>query len=79
MNARVTALENAAPMRLQPSKKSGVADQAVFDNFGIAGAELPQRQCVKRIGIGKNERRLMESADQILAMRRVDPRFAANR
>jgi len=59
-------------MRFQPSKKSGVA-RSIFDDFGIAGAELPQRQCVERIGIGKNERRLMEGADQILAMRELIP------
>src|SRR3984893_11485401 len=66
LNALGPAFANLAPMRFQPSTKTHVVDEAIFDNFGIAGAELPRRQCVERGGIGKNKQRLMGGGDQIL-------------
>ena len=67
--ARRTAGENVLPVRLQPGEEAGVAEQAVFGDLGIAGAELARRQRVEQRGIGDHQDRLMERADQVLAVR----------
>ena len=61
---------SAAPFASHQAKKSGVADQAVFDDLGIAGAQLARRQGVEAGGVDQHQRRLVEGADQILAGRR---------
>ena len=67
------------PVRFKPSEKSRVADQAVFDDFGIAGAELARRKGIEQRRIRDHQDRLMEGADEILAMARIDRGLAANR
>ena len=62
-----------------PIEKSGVADQAIFDDLGIAGADLARRQRIERRRIDQHEARLMEGADQILARRRIDRGLAPHR
>src|SRR4029077_1649115 len=79
MHARGSAREDCAPIGFQPRVEFRVANEAIFDNLGIASAKFARRQCFKRISVRDNERRLMEGADQILAMRGVDPGFAAHR
>ncbi len=56
------------------SKKSGVAEQAVFHHFRIAGAEFALRQSVEQRRVGDHQDRLIERADQVLALTGVDRR-----
>ena len=41
--ARRAACEQLPPIRLQPGEEASIPDQAVFDDFGIARAELARR------------------------------------
>ena len=52
------------------AKKFGVAEQPVFGDLGVAGAEFALRQRVEQRGVGDHQDRLMEGADQILAVAR---------
>jgi hypothetical protein len=61
------------------SKKVRLVDQPVFGDFGIAGAEFALGKRVQHIGVGEHEIRLMEDADQVLAMARIDAGLAADR
>ena len=71
--------ENIFPVRLEPREEIGIAKQSVLCDFGIAGAELPLGQRVEQRGVGEHQDRLMEGADQILAMRGIDPGLSADR
>ncbi len=62
-----------------PSEEFSIADQAVFDDLGVAGKQLAPRQGRQRVGVGKNQARLVEGADQVLADPGVDPGLAADR
>ena len=72
------ACEHRLPVRFEPGEEMRPVDQAVFDDFGIAGGEFARRQGGEAVGVGEHERRLMEGADQILAMRRIDAGLAAD-
>src|SRR3990167_2243142 len=63
---------------LEPVEETAVADQPVFDDFGIAREELAHRQGGQRIRIGEHEARLMESACKVLPVLRVDAGLAAD-
>jgi len=76
--ARRAAGKHLRGVRLQPCKELGIADQAVLDDFGIAGAKLAWRQCVEQRRIGEDEDRLIKGADQVLAMARIDRGLAAH-
>ena len=78
MFARSTAAENTGVVGLQPGKERFVAEHAVFGDFGIAGAELARRQCIKHGGIGDHQKWLVKCAEQVLALRRIDPGLAAD-
>src|SRR6516165_2901194 len=43
--------EDVAPVHLQPAEEPSVAEQAVFDEFGVAGAEFARGQRVEQRGI----------------------------
>ena len=62
--------KDIAPIGLQPGEERGVAEQPVFRDLGVAGAELARRQRVEERGVGEHQDRLMERADQILAVAR---------
>ena len=66
--ARRAAGEHVLPVGFQPGEEAGIAEQAVFGDLGIAGAELALRQRVEQRGVGEHQDRLMEGADQILAV-----------
>src|SRR5262249_40807097 len=66
--ARRACVKDVAPMGFQPGKERGAAEQAVFQEFGIAGAEFALRQRVKERGIGDNQDRLMKCPDQIFSL-----------
>ncbi len=66
--ARGTAGEQVAPVGLEPGEERGVAEQPVFRHLGIAGAEFALRQRVEQRGVGDHQDRLIERADQVLAV-----------
>ena len=57
------------PVPLQPGEEFRPVDQPVFGDLGIAGAEFARRQRVERVGVGQHQPRLVEDADQVLAVR----------
>ena len=61
--------KHVLPVRFQPGEERGVAEQAEFGHLGIAGAEFARRQRVEQRGVGDHQNRLVEGADQILAVR----------
>ena len=71
--------EDVLPVCFQPGEEVGVAEQAVFGDLGIAGAEFARRQRVEQRGVGDHQDRLVEGADQILAVARIDAGLAADR
>ena len=73
------ALDQAGAVTLQPGEELGLAGQAVLDHLGVAGQQLAPRQGREHVGIGEHQARLMEAADQVLAVARVDPGLAADR
>ncbi len=77
--ARAAACEQLPPIRLQPGEEASIPDQAVFDDFGIARAELAWRQRVEQRGVGQDQHRLMEGADEVLAVIGIDGGLAADR
>ena len=79
MLARRPAREQVAPIGVEPGEECGVVDQAIFDDFGVASAEVARRQRVEQSGIGDHQDRLVESADEILAVDRIDAGLAAHR
>ena len=74
-----TAGKDILPVLLQPGEERGIAEQPVFGNFGIACAEFPFRQRVEQCRICNDQNRLMERADEILALARIDSGLAADR
>ena len=77
--ARRTAGEYVLPVGFQPGEERGVAEQSEFGDLGIAGAEFALRQRVEQRGVGDHQNRLMEGADQILAVAGIDAGLAADR
>ena len=75
----IAAGEYVFPIGFEPGEEGGVAEQAVFGDFGVAGAEFALRQHVKQSRVGDNQDRLMESADEVLAVAGVDGGLAADR
>jgi hypothetical protein len=76
--ARRSALEDVGVIGLEPGKERLVAEHSIFSYLGIAGAELPRRQRIEHRGVGDDEHGLMEGAEQVLALRRIDPGLAAD-
>ncbi len=68
-----------APWASSHAKNCRIAQHAVFQHFGIAGAQLARGQGAKRVEIGQHQRWLVERADEVLARRGVDGRLAAYR
>ena len=71
--------EQVAPVGVEPLEETRVAQQAVFHHLGIAGAEFALRQRVEQRGVGHHQDRLIERADQILALAGVDRGLTADR
>ena len=63
----------------QPSKKFGIAQCAVFDNFGHACGKFALRQRLQGSQIGQNGLRLVERANHVFTERMVDGGFTADR
>src|SRR5690606_24728316 len=73
-----TSGEDFAPVRLQPGEEIRPVDQPVFRHLRIAGAEFALGKRIKGTGIGQHQLRLMEDADEILAMDGIDAGLAAD-
>src|SRR6185312_7043257 len=81
---RMTALvagagKHLGPILLEPGEERRIADEAVFRHLGVARAELALAQGRERADVGEHQARLVEGADQILALPRVDAGLAADR
>ena len=63
---------------LAPFEEHRVADQPGLHHLRIAGPQLAPVQRAERAGVGQHQARLVEGADQVLALRRVDPGLAAH-
>ena len=63
----------------EPEEEVLVVDQAIFDHFGIAGGELARRERIERREVRQHQLGLVEGADQVLAVRRIDAGLAADR
>ena len=79
MLARRTAGKDLPPIRLQPGEEARISYQPVFDDFGITGPELARRQRVEQSGICNHQQRLVERADEVFAVFRIDCGLSANR
>ena len=73
-----SSANTAAPVLLEPGEERRVAEQPVLGHLGVAGAHLARRQRAQHVGVGQHEARLVEGADQVLALRRVDAGLAAD-
>ncbi len=76
--ARSAACENIGVIGLEPGEERFIAEHAIFGDFGIAGAKLTRRQRIQHRGIRDHQKRLVKRAEQILALRRIDPGLAAD-
>ena len=61
------ALEQFGHDLFEALEQFHVVNDAVFDDFGEAGAKLARRQRLQRVEIAEHEARLVKCADQILA------------
>ena len=75
---RRIARDDSGTVDLQPLEEVPVTQQAVLHHLRIAGQHLALGQAVQRAGIGQHQRGLVEGADQVLALRRVDRGLAAH-
>jgi hypothetical protein len=71
--------KHLAPILLEPGEERRIVDEPVFHHLRIARAELALAQGRERGNVGQHQARLVESADQILALPRVDAGLAADR
>ncbi len=71
--------EDPLPALFEPGEERGVAEEPVFQHLGIARTELARAQRGEDRDVGEHEARLMERADQVLALGRVDAGLAADR
>ena len=73
------AFEQSGQIAFQPAEQCGVVDDAVFDDFGEAGAELARGQRSQRVEIAQDESRLIKRTDEIFAGFQVHAHFSADR
>ncbi len=62
----------------QPLPQQRVGDEAVLGHFGQTGGELGRRQGGQRAHVGQHRPRLLERADEVLALGHVHARLAAD-
>ena len=73
------ARQHRRAVGLAPGPEIGIVDQAVLGDLGIARQQLAPGQGVERVGVGQHQPRLVEGADQVLAVAGVDAGLAADR
>lgn len=59
-------------------KKIRLVDQAVFHHFGVAGAEFARTERIEHRRIRQHQIRLVEDANEVLAVAGVDAGLAAD-
>ena len=70
--------DHGCAVPLAPVEERRVGDQAVFDDLGVAGNDLPVRQCGQRVDVGEHQAGLVEGADHVFGVTAVDRRLAAD-
>ncbi len=73
------AREEAGPVRFAPVEEARIRDEPVLRDFRVARPHLALREGVEGGGVGDDKARLVEGADQVLAVGGVDPGLAAHR
>ena len=73
------ARQHRGAVLLAPCPERRIVDQPVLRDLGIARQQLAPGQGVEHLGVGQHQPRLVEGADQVLAMARVDAGLAADR
>ena len=71
--------EQSGAVGFAPTEKVRISDQAIFDDLGIAGPQLTGIERIQQRGIGDDEQRMVESADQVLLPGGIDCGLAADR
>ncbi len=71
--------KDVAPVHLKPLEEVRIAQQPIFHNFRVAGPKLPFRQRFERLGVNDHEPRLVEGANKVFALSRIDAGFPAHR
>ena len=64
--------DHRAARLFQPVEKGAIAEHAVFEHFGVAGAQFARGKRAERIEICQHQRWLVEGADEVLARSSVD-------
>ena len=72
------AREDAGAVLLAPGEEGGVVDQAVLHHLGIARQQFARGQGIEYGGIRQHQPRLIEGADEVLAMAGIDAGLAAD-
>ena len=73
------ALDQIGAVAFQPGEEVRPVDQAVLDHLGVAGQQLALGQGAQGIAVGQHQARLMEGADQVLAVTGIDAGLTADR
>ena len=68
----------SSALDFQPVEESCIAEQSVLGDFGITCSQFAPRQRVEQANVGDHRHRLMEGADQVLAMGGIDAGLAAD-
>ena len=76
---RRVAGDQPGAVHLQPVEEAGIAEQAVFHHLAIARQQVAPGQRVQHADVGQHQPGLVKGADQVLALRGVDPGLAADR
>src|SRR5687768_3008787 len=58
--------EQGRAVGFAPCEEGSIVNQAIFDDFRIAGAQLPRIERFQECRIGDDQGRLMEAPDKIL-------------
>ena len=74
----LVAVDQRLTVLFEPVEEGGVVDEAVLHDLGIAGPPFAQRQRGERRHVGEHQPRLVEAADQVLAVAAVDAGLAAD-
>jgi hypothetical protein len=76
---RAVAVAHGGGVFLQPLEEARVAQKPIFGHLAVACQEVARRQCLQHIRVRQHQPGLVEGANQVLAVGRVDPGLAADR
>ena len=72
------AREQPRGVLLAPREEAGVAEQPVLGHLGVAREQLAAGQRGQRVEVAEHQARLVEGADEVLALARIDRGLAAD-